>query len=91
MQARWLQQHDGYNFTIEGHGDDPGTPKQNEALGLKRALVVQAYLASENISESRMTTLSHGYTQRVATCKDETCWSQNRRTQTVLTVPAIKP
>jgi peptidoglycan-associated lipoprotein len=83
-QARWLQQYAQYTITIEGHADERGTREYNIALGAKRAQVVRGFLAQHGINASRIRTISYGKERPVAVCNDISCWSQNRRAQTVL-------
>ncbi len=83
-QARWLQQYSQYTITIEGHADERGTREYNIGLGAKRAEAVKTFLARNGISGSRIRTISYGKERPVAVCNDISCWSQNRRAQTVL-------
>jgi len=83
-QARWLQQYPQYTITIEGHADERGTREYNIALGARRAASVRAYLGQNGVNPSRMRTVSYGKERPVAVCGDISCWSQNRRAQTVL-------
>jgi len=83
-QARWLQQYSQYTITIEGHADERGTREYNIGLGAKRAEAVKAFLARNGISGARIRTISYGKERPVAVCNDISCWSQNRRAQTVL-------
>jgi peptidoglycan-associated lipoprotein len=83
-QARWLQQYAQYTITIEGHADERGTREYNIALGAKRAQTVRNYLAGKGINAARIRTVSFGKERPVAVCNDISCWSQNRRAQTVL-------
>jgi peptidoglycan-associated lipoprotein len=83
-QARWLQQYAQYTITIEGHADERGTREYNIALGARRATAVRNFLAQQGISGARVRTLSYGKERPVAVCNDISCWSQNRRSQTVL-------
>jgi peptidoglycan-associated lipoprotein len=83
-QARWLQQYSQYTITIEGHADERGTREYNIALGAKRATAVRNYLAQHGINGQRIRTISYGKERPVAVCNDISCWSQNRRAQTVL-------
>ena len=69
---------------IEGHADERGTREYNIALGAKRAQTVRNFLAQHGISASRIRTVSYGKERPVAVCNDISCWSQNRRAQTVL-------
>ena len=83
-QAQWLNQYNRYAFTIEGHADERGTREYNIALGARRAQTVQAYLVSRGVMAQRMHTISYGKERPVAVCNDISCWSQNRRSVTVL-------
>ncbi|GAC1337698.1 MAG: peptidoglycan-associated lipoprotein Pal [Beijerinckiaceae bacterium] len=83
-QARWLQQYARYTFTVEGHADERGTREYNFALGSQRAEATKNYLIARGISGARMHTVSYGKERPVAVCNDISCWSQNRRTVTVL-------
>ncbi len=83
-QAQWLQQYPQYTITIEGHADERGTREYNIALGAKRATSVRNYLASNGVTAQRIRTISYGKERPVAVCNDISCWSQNRRAQTVL-------
>jgi peptidoglycan-associated lipoprotein len=83
-QAQWLNQYGRYAFTVEGHADERGTREYNIALGARRAQTVQAYLASRGVMAQRMHTISYGKERPVAVCNDISCWSQNRRSVTVL-------
>jgi peptidoglycan-associated lipoprotein len=83
-QARWLQQYSQYTITIEGHADERGTREYNIALGAKRAMAVRTYLGQQGINPQRIRTISYGKERPVAVCNDISCWSQNRRAQTVL-------
>src|SRR5919204_7064714 len=83
-QAQWLQTYSQYTFTIEGHADERGTREYNIALGARRAQAVRDYLTARGIQTSRMRTISYGKERPVAVCNDISCWSQNRRSVTVL-------
>jgi peptidoglycan-associated lipoprotein len=50
---------------------------------------VRSFLASQGVNASRMRTVSYGKERPVATCDDISCWSQNRRAQTVLNNRAV--
>jgi peptidoglycan-associated lipoprotein len=50
---------------------------------------VRSYLASHGIGANRVKTVSFGKERPVAVCDDISCWSQNRRAQTVLNSAAV--
>jgi peptidoglycan-associated lipoprotein len=83
-QAQWLRSYGQYTFIVEGHADERGTREYNIALGARRAQAVHDYLVSRGIPAHRMKTISYGKERPVAVCDDISCWSQNRRSVTVL-------
>ena len=83
-QAQWLRAYPQYAFIIEGHADERGTREYNIALGARRAQAVRDYLTSRGVQRNRMRTISYGKERPVAVCNDISCWSQNRRSVTVL-------
>lgn len=83
-QAQWLRQYPQFTITIEGHADERGTREYNIALGARRATTVRTFLGRNGINASRIRTISYGKERPVAVCDDISCWSQNRRAQTVL-------
>ena len=87
-QAGWLKANPDYAVIIEGHADEQGTREYNIGLGDKRATSVRNYLISQGIAGSRMQTVSYGKERPIALCSDESCYSQNRRAVTVLSLGA---
>jgi peptidoglycan-associated lipoprotein len=83
-QALWLRQYSGYPILIEGHADERGTREYNIALGARRAETTKSFLIAQGINPQRFRTVSFGKERPVAVCDDISCWSQNRRTVTVL-------
>lgn len=83
-QARWLGQYPQYTITIEGHADERGTREYNIALGARRAQSVRNFLSRSGVDARRVRTISFGKERPVAVCNDISCWSQNRRAQTIL-------
>ncbi len=90
-QAQWLRQYPQFTITIEGHADERGTREYNIALGARRATAVRNYLAQSGVSANRVRTISYGKERPVAVCNDISCWSQNRRAQTVLNNRVASP
>ena len=82
--ARFLTQNRGRKVAIQGNTDERGSREYNIALGAKRATSVRNYLSQNGINASRIRTISYGKERPVAVCNDISCWSQNRRAQTVL-------
>lgn len=83
-QAAWLNKYSNYRIMIEGHADERGTREYNIALGARRASVVVNYLVSRGVNNQRIQQKSFGKERPVAICDDISCWSQNRRSVTVV-------
>jgi len=65
-QANWIRQFPEVRFRVYGHTDLVGSNAYNQALGLRRARAVVAYLGSRGISRSRLEAMvSYGKTQPV--------------------------
>ena len=63
-QADWIRQFPEVRFRVYGHTDLVGSDGYNQALGLRRAKAVVAFLASQGISTSRLEAVaSFGKTQ----------------------------
>lgn len=87
-QAQWLMSNPNYLIVIEGHADETGTREYNVALGARRANSAREYLISRGVPGNRLRTISYGKERPVATCASESCWSQNRRAVTVISITA---
>ncbi|HVG47594.1 MAG TPA: peptidoglycan-associated lipoprotein Pal [Rubellimicrobium sp.] len=88
-QSQWLTSNSSYLALIEGHADEVGTREYNVALGARRANAVREYLVSRGIPGNRIRTISYGKERPVATCADESCFSQNRRAVTVISIASL--
>ena len=87
-QAQWLLQNASFAAIIEGHADEQGTREYNLALGARRAAAVQNFLISQGVPANRLRTISYGKERPLEICSTEACYSQNRRSVTVLSVGA---
>jgi peptidoglycan-associated lipoprotein len=77
--AEWLKRWAGTKVIVEGHCDARGTNEYNLALGDKRAVAVQSYLASLGVAADRIMAVSKGEESPFCTEEVESCLSQNRR------------
>ena len=84
QQAGWLNANPDFTVTIEGHADEQGTREYNLALGARRAGSVKDFLVGLGIAAHRISTVTYGKERPVAACSDESCWSQNRRSVTLV-------
>lgn len=88
-QAQWLLTNNDYLAVIEGHADEQGTREYNVALGARRANAVREYLVSKGVPAGRLQTISYGKERPLAACSDETCYAQNRRAVTVISIGTL--
>jgi outer membrane protein OmpA-like peptidoglycan-associated protein len=76
-----LKQHPGITIAVEGFTDDIGTPAYNQALSVRRARAVEAYLAAGGIAANRMTVEGFGESRPVASNATADGRAQNRRVE----------
>ncbi len=81
--AKYLTEHKSAKVFLQGNADERGSREYNLALGQRRADAVRKAMAVLGASESQMEAVSFGEEKPKATCHDESCWSQNRRTDIV--------
>lgn len=84
-QAAWLRQYSDVMVQVEGHADERGTREYNISLSARRATTTREFLISQGIEASRISSIAYGKERPAALCDAEQCWSQNRRTVTVIT------
>ncbi len=82
--ARFLNQHAGLRFIIEGHCDERGSIEYNLTLGDSRALATRDALVRLGVSADRVRVVSFGKEKPFCTQSGEDCWQQNRRGHFVL-------
>ena len=88
-QSQWLLSNADYLAVIEGHADEQGTREYNVALGARRANAVREYLVSRGVPASRLQTVSYGKERPLAVCSEESCYAQNRRAVTVISIASL--
>ena len=77
--AKFLQQHTGMTFLIEGHCDERGSIEYNLTLGEYRANAAKQALVQQGVSATRIRTISYGKEKPVCNESTEACWQKNRR------------
>jgi peptidoglycan-associated lipoprotein len=88
-QAAWLKQYPNVSIQVEGHADERGTREYNIALSARRATATREFLIAQGVTGSRISSIAYGKERPVALCDAEQCWSQNRRSVTVITGGAV--
>lgn len=84
-QAQWLKQYANVKVVVEGHCDERGTREYNLALGARRANAAKNYLVSLGVTPTRVETISYGKERPEELGSNESAWSLNRRSVTVVT------
>jgi peptidoglycan-associated lipoprotein len=84
-QAEWLQQYPDVTVQVEGHADERGTREYNISLSARRATATRNFLISQGVNGSRVSSIAYGKERPASLCDAEECWSQNRRSVTVIT------
>ena len=77
----WLDKYPASMLSVTGHTDLVGTPEYNQALGLKRAQVVEKYLETKGIVTGKMITGSKGKLEPAADYLTSEGRAKNRRTE----------
>lgn len=83
-QAAWLNRNPLLMVTVEGHADEPGTPRLNQHLSERRAEAVRRRLIELGVAASRIRVAAYGRDRLVAECGESRCAAQNRRVVTVI-------
>jgi len=74
-----LKAHSDAQVEVQGHTDWIGSDKYNQALSERRANAVKAYLVTQGIAASRITTKGFGESQPIADNKTAKGRAENRR------------
>jgi peptidoglycan-associated lipoprotein len=81
--AKYLEDHKSAKVFLQGNCDERGSREYNLALGQRRADGVRKMMSVLGVADGQMEAVSFGEEKPRATCHDESCWSQNRRTDIV--------
>lgn len=82
--AAYLKEHPKFEIEIQGHTDNVGNPKDNEALSSNRAYTVKAQLEAFGIDGKRITAKGYGQSKPLADNATESGRAKNRRTAFVI-------
>lgn len=82
--ATSLQNNPQTNILILGHTDATGTDEYNQNLSVRRAEAVKAYIAANNVGNSRLDTKGKGESEPIGDNNTVEGRSQNRRVEIVI-------
>ena len=77
--ATWLATNGQPRVLVEGHADQRGDARPNQALAERRASSIRDYLVTQGVEGDRITTVTYAGQRPVCQEPLETCWAQNRR------------
>jgi outer membrane protein OmpA-like peptidoglycan-associated protein len=83
--ADYLLENPNMKIEIQGHTDNVGNPKDNEALSSNRAYSVKQYLEDLKVPGKRITAKGYGSSKPIADNKNENGRAKNRRTEFLIT------
>jgi peptidoglycan-associated lipoprotein len=73
----------GKRYQIEGHCDERGDAEYNLALGNRRANAVLKQYKQRGVVDGNLSVISYGKERPTCTEHTDSCWSKNRRSETV--------
>jgi peptidoglycan-associated lipoprotein len=78
--GNYLSSNPNAHIFLQGNTDERGSREYNLALGQKRADSVRKMMSVMGAKTEQMESVSFGEEKPRAECHEESCWSQNRRT-----------
>jgi peptidoglycan-associated lipoprotein len=81
--SKYLTSHKDAKVAVQGNTDERGSREYNIALGNRRADSVKNMMNVYGVTNSQIETVSFGEEKPRATCHDESCWKENRRSDIV--------
>ncbi len=81
--GNYLASHPQAKVFLQGNTDERGSREYNLALGQKRADGVRKMVSLMGAKPEQTESVSFGEEKPRAECHEESCWSQNRRTDIV--------
>jgi peptidoglycan-associated lipoprotein len=85
-QAQWLLSNAGTLAIIEGHADEQGTREYNVAWARAAPTPRASTSCRRGVPRDRLRTVSYGKERPVAACSEASCYDQNRRAVTVISL-----
>lgn len=79
QNVKILKDNSKLKIVLGGNADDRGTNEYNLKLSTQRAESVKQYLIEKGINADRIITYAYGEEYPIATGKNESAWSYNRR------------
>jgi peptidoglycan-associated lipoprotein len=81
--AKYLQANPNAKLMIQGNADSRGSREYNLALGQRRSVAVKKAMNVVGAQDKQIETVSYGEEKANQDCKDDGCWSHDRRADIV--------
>ena len=81
--AKFIQANPKAKVMIQGNADSRGSREYNLALGQRRSVAVKKVMNVVGAQDAQIETVSYGEEKATQTCKDDGCWSRDRRADIV--------
>lgn len=81
--SKYLSSHKDAKIAVQGNCDERGSREYNIALGNRRADSVKKMMGMLGASDSQVEAVSFGEEKPRASCHNESCWKENRRSDIV--------
>ena len=82
-QGKYLVANPNAKLSIQGNADSRGSREYNLALGQRRSVAVKKAMNVVGAQDKQIETVSYGEEKATQTCKDDGCWSHDRRADIV--------
>ncbi len=77
--AKYVASHPKAKMTLTGNTDDRGSREYNVSLGQKRSVSVKKSMNVLGAQDAQIETVSFGEERADTNCKDDACYSKDRR------------
>ena len=81
--GKYLVANPNAKLSIQGNADSRGSREYNLALGQRRSVAVKKAMNLAGAQDKQIETVSYGEEKATQTCKDDGCWSKDRRADIV--------
>ena len=81
--GKYLVANPNAKLSIQGNADSRGSREYNLALGQRRSVAIKKAMNLAGAQDKQIETVSYGEEKATQTCKDDVCWSKDRRADIV--------
>lgn len=81
--AKYLLAHPDAKVALQGNTDERGAREYNLSLGQRRSVSVKQVMNLLGVQDKQIETVSFGEEKADTSCRDDSCWKENRRVDIV--------